>query len=74
MTGNGKHLLSSSNSFIFDVSENISHGFDLSKFLRSVVWLNENIGEDNWFYDDMKYYFTSECDLVMFKLAILHEE
>ena len=73
LTGNGNHLRSLSNPIMFNVSENMLN-FDLNKFLKSAVWLNENLGEGNWFYDDMKYYFATEYDLVMFKLAVVYEE
>lgn len=71
--GGAFHLVSDPTAFVLDISEMVGDRVTLSAFIESVIWLNNTVGLDNWFYDGMKYYFRCEEDLVFFKLSVLHE-
>lgn len=72
--GNGHHLIDDPDAMSFDISELIDTDFTVSKFVDSAIWLNNTIGYDNWCYDGMRYYFSNERDLMMFKLGVLHDK
>lgn len=70
--GNGKDLIKESRHKV-DISEHIDHRFNLEKFVESVLWLNDNIGVDNWCYDGMTYHFRDLGHLINFKLRYLYD-
>lgn len=72
MFGNAAELLSNPDSFVMDMrSTNQSNGeFTVNSFVEMAIWLNNNVGFKNWYFDDMKYYFKTKDDLIMFRLRL----
>lgn len=49
-----------------DTRYGISH---VGGYMEMDSWCNDNLGEENWYRQFNKVWFTSESDLTMFKLA-----
>jgi len=70
--GKGKHLATDPESFMIDMrsANRTDKEFTITRFIDLAVWLNNTIGFENWYFDDMKYYFKSKNDLIMFKIVV----
>jgi hypothetical protein len=71
LTGKGCDLVDST-PYRVSMSDHIDHRFDLGDFIDAAQWLDHEIGSDNWFYDEMVYYFKNHNDMIGFKLRYLY--
>jgi len=56
------------------MADHLENGFNLETFLEAREWLDQEIGEDNWCYSNMTYYFQNTDDMFQFKLRYLCNE
>lgn len=74
LLGDGIHLLNHDKLNCVSICDYIDTiNFNLNKFNDTVLWLNTTVGKNNWYYDDMKFYFENNMHLTMFKLVMLHD-
>lgn len=73
LQGNGAHLVKTSQHRI-NMADHLENGFNLETFLEAREWLDQEIGEDNWCYSNMTYYFQNTDDMFQFKLRYLCNE
>lgn len=72
LIGKGGHLRGTTDHTV-NIADHIDHRFDLGSFVDAACWLNDNVGQKNWCYDGMTYYFNDRDNLVNFKLRYLFD-
>lgn len=73
LLGGGAHLIGNTD-HVVPISDHLSSTFGLEEFVEAGTWLDDHVGHDNWFYEDMTYHFSNRDDMVQFKLRYLCDE